>query len=111
MVSKKLKLLMAVCMLVSAGAFAQTEGNNGYMNGGYSIYDSSVISNKSMGQQNEFWNNSYSFPAKPRNMWEFGVSVGAAQVSGDVSTRAFTAPNFGFTVRKALGYLFSLRAE
>ncbi len=111
MVSKKLKLLMAVCMLVSAGAFAQTEGNNGYMNGGYSIYDSSVISNKSMGQQNEFWNNSYSFPAKPRNMWEVGFSYGVAQVSGDVSTKAFTAPNFGFTVRKALGYLFSLRAE
>lgn len=98
-------------MLVSAGAFAQTEGNNGYMNGGYSIYDSSVISNKKMGQQNEFWNNSYSFPAKPRNMLEIGVSVGVAQVAGDVSTRAFTAPNFGITVRKALGYLFSLRAE
>ena len=99
-------------MLVTAGAFAQTEtGNTGYMNGGYNIYDSSVISNKKMGQQNEFWNNSYSFPAKPRNMVEFGISTGIATVSGDVSTKTFTAPNFGFTVRKALGYLFSLRAE
>ena len=99
-------------MLVSAGAFAQTEtGNTGYMNGGYSIYDSSVIPNKKMGQQNEFWNNSYSFPAKPRNMVEFGISTGIANVSGDVSTKAFTAPNFGFSARKALGYLFSIRAE
>ena len=99
-------------MFVSAGAFAQTEtGNTGYMNGGYSIYDSSVISNKRMGQQNEFWNNTNSFPAKPRNMVEFGISTGLATISGDVSTRAFTAPNFGFTLRKSLGYLFSLRAE
>ena len=99
-------------MFVSAGAFAQTEtGNTGYMNGGYSIYDSSVIPNKKMGQQNEFWNNTNSFPAKPRNMVEFGISTGIATVSGDVSTKTFTAPNFGFTVRKALGYLFSLRAE
>ena len=99
-------------MVVSAGAFAQTQtGNTGYMNGGYSIYDSSVIPNKRMGQQNEFFNNSYSFPAKPRNMVEFGVSTGIANVSGDVSTRPFTAPNFGFTLRKAIGYLFSVRAE
>ncbi len=112
MVSKKIKLFTALCMLVSAGATAQTEsGNTNYMNGGYNIYDSSVISNKKMGQQNEFWNNSYSFPAKPRNMVEIGISTGIATVSGDVSTRAFTAPNFGLTVRKSLGYLFSLRAE
>ena len=112
MVSKKLKLFTAFCMFVSAGAFAQTEtGNTGYMNGGYSIYDSSVISNKRMGQQNEFWNNTNSFPAKPRNMVEFGISTGIATISGDVSTRAFTVPNFGFTLRKSLGYLFSLRAE
>ena len=112
MVIKKIKLITAICMLVTTGAFAQTEtGNTGYMNGGYSIYDSSVIPNKKMGQQNEFWNNSYSFPAKPRNMVEFGLSLGVAQVSGDVSTRPFTFPNFGATIRKSLGYLFSLRAE
>jgi hypothetical protein len=111
MVSKKLKVLFALCMFLSAGAFAQTEPNSGYMNGGYNVYDSSVISNKKMGQQNEFWNNNYSFPAKPRNMWEVGVSTGLFNVSGDVSTRAFTAPNVGVTVRKALGYLFSLRAQ
>lgn len=112
MVSKKIKLFTAICLIVSAGAFAQTgTGNTGYMNGGYNIYDSSVIPNKKMGQQNEFWNNSYSFPAKPRNMVEVGISTGIANISGDVSTRLFTAPNFGVTVRKALGYLFSLRAE
>ncbi len=98
-------------MLISAGAFAQTGSTNGgYMSGGYSIYDSSVVPNRSSGQQNEFLNNNYSFPAKPRNMIEVGISTGIATISGDVSSRPFTAPNFGITVRKSLGYLFSLRA-
>ena len=112
MVSKKLKLLFTLCLIVSAGAFAQTEtANGGYMTGGYSIYDSSVIASKNMGQQNEFWNNSYAYPAKPRNMWEFGASIGLLNVSGDVPTKALTAPNFAVHVRKALGYLFSLRLQ
>ena len=112
MVSKKLKLLVALCTFVSAGAFAQTEsGNSGYMSGGYSIYDSTVIPNKRMGQQNEFWNNSYAFPAKPRNMWEIGVSTGLFNVSGDVPTKVFTAPNYAFHIRKAFGYVFSLRLQ
>jgi outer membrane protein OmpA-like peptidoglycan-associated protein len=111
MVSKKLKLLFTLCMFVSAFSFAQTTGNTGYMNGGYSIYDSSVIPTKRMGQQNEFWNNSYSFPAKPRNMWEIGVSTGLFTISGDVSTVPLTAPNFGIHIRKSFGYVFSLRLQ
>ena len=112
MVSKKLKLLFSACMLLSAGAFAQTEANNnGYMTGGYNVNDSSVIPNKRMGQQNEFWNHNSAFPAKPRNMWEVGVNTGIFTISGDVSSRPFTAPNFGVHVRKAFGYIFSLRAE
>ncbi len=111
MVSKKLTLLFTLCMLVSASIFAQSGSNSGYMGGGYSIYDSSVIPNKRMGQANEFWNNNYSFPAKPRNMWEVGVKTGFMTVSGDVATTFFTAPNFGVHIRKSFGYLFSLRLE
>ncbi len=113
MVSKKLKLLFTLGLLVSAGAFAQSgsNGGNGYMKGGYSIYDSSVIPRKRMGQQNEFWNNNYAFPAKPRNMWEVGVSGGLMNVSGDVSSTLLTFPNFAVHVRKAFGYIFSLRLQ
>jgi hypothetical protein len=112
MVSNKLKLLFTLFMLVSAFAIAQTGGtNSGYMGGGYNVYDSSVIPTKRMGQQNEFWNNSTSFPAKPRNMWEIGISTGIATVSGDVPSVVFTAPNFGVHVRKSFGYIFSLRAQ
>jgi len=104
MASKKYKLLMAgVFMLLATGTFAQSGS-------GYDVYDSSVITSKRMPQQNEFWNNAYNFPAKPRNMWEIGVSAGNFSVSGDVSSRI---PTLGFAahVRKAFGYVFSLRLQ
>jgi len=54
--------------------------------------------------------NNYAFPAKPRNQWELGVKVGAFSIAGDVRSRF---PGFGAAlhVRKALGYVFSLRGE
>jgi hypothetical protein len=97
---------------MSAMTFAQgVTPSSAYMGGGYSIYDSSVIPNKRMGQQNEFWNHATAFPSKPRNMWEVGVSTGIFTVSGDVSPTVFTAPNFSAHVRKSFGYVFSLRLQ
>src|SRR6185436_233459 len=104
MASKKLKLfLLGVFIFLVSGVYAQTGS-------GYSVYDSSVISSKKMPQQNEFWNNSYSFPAKPRNMWEIGVSGGTLMISGDVPIK-FPTLGFGVHVRKAFGYVFSMRLE
>jgi hypothetical protein len=104
MISKKYKLLLGILFLfLSTGAFAQVGGKG-------SVYDSSVIPAKRMPQQNEFWNSSYNFPAKPRNMWEVGVSGGMFTVSGDVSAKLPTA-GFAAHVRKAFGYVFSLRLQ
>ena len=104
MASKKYKLLlMGILSLISFGVFAQDTGV-------YNIYDSSVISPKGQAQQNEFMNNTYDFPAKPRNEVELGISAGMFSVSGDVSAKLPTL-GFGVHVRKALGYVFSLRAE
>ena len=104
MASKKYKLFLTGFFLTLAlGGFAQSQS-------GYDVYDSSVISKKGMPQQNEFWNNAYNFPAKPRNMWEIGVSGGAFNVSGDVTSK-FPTLGFGVHVRKAFGYVFSLRAQ
>ncbi len=96
---------MAV-LLCTSGVFAQ----NARSTSGYDVNDSSVITNKRMPQQNEFWNHNYNFPAKPRNMWEIGVSGGAFNVISDVPTRF---PTFGFSahVRKAFGYIFSVRVQ
>jgi hypothetical protein len=103
MTSKKYKLLFGLLALMTSSTFAQVGSS-------YNVADSSVIPAKRMPQQNEFWNNTYSFPAKPRNMWEVGVSLGMFSVSGDVPA---VLPTFGFEahVRKAFGYLFSLRLQ
>lgn len=103
MASKKYKLILGLLTLMTTTAFAQ-------MGGSYSIYDSSVVSPKQMPQQNEFWNNTYNFPAKPRNMWEIGASIGSLAISGDIPARI---PSLGFEahVRKAMGYVFSLRLQ
>ncbi len=106
MQSKKFKILLAIVLLLSVGTFAQkvTSGS------GYDVYDSSVITRPRMPQQNEFWNHSYNFPSKPRNMWEIGVSGGLFNLSSDIPT---VLPTFGFAahVRKAFGYVFSLRLQ
>ena len=104
MISKKYKFLLGILFLfLSTGVIAQIGGAG-------SVYDSSVIPAKRMPQQNEFWNSSYNFPAKPRNMWELGVSGGMFTVSGDVAAKL---PTFGFAahVRKAFGYVFSVRLQ
>ncbi len=103
MTSKTYKLILGLTILITTASYSQTGE-------GYSVFDSSVISAKSMPQQNEFWNNTYNFPAKPRNMWEVGASIGNMAISGDVSAKI---PSLGFSlhVRKALGYVFSLRMQ
>ena len=104
MASKKYKLLLVMLIGLTTGAFAQVGGRG-------SVYDSSVIPAKKMSQQNEFWNGTYNFPAKPRNMWEVGASTGIFTVSGDIPATVLTYPNFEVHVRKAFGYIFSLRLQ
>ncbi len=107
MKTKKLQLvlrslLFGMFSLLSFFSFAQS--------GTYDVYDSNIVSPKRMAQQNEFWNNTYSFPAKPRNQLEIGVSGGMFSVSGDVPSRNPT-PGGSIHIRKALGYVFSVRAQ
>ncbi len=113
MASKKYSFLAgALCLLATYG-FSQTTGTTGGMgtaNASYDVADSSVVPSRRMPQHTEFMNGTYNFPAKPRNMWEVGVKGGAYTVSGDVSS-VFPTPGFGAHIRKAFGYLFSLRLE
>jgi outer membrane protein OmpA-like peptidoglycan-associated protein len=104
MTGKKYKLLLGLLLIFVSCSFAQ-DGNSSY-----DLRDSSLIPAKRIPQHNEFLNNAYPFPAKPRNEWEIGIKGGVSSVSGDV--RAWL-PTFGagIHVRKALGYVFSMRAE
>ena len=91
-----------MCLFASS-TFAQQTG-------GYDYKDSSVIPAKRQPQHNEFLNNAYPFPAMPRNQWEVGIKAGTFTIFGDVPA-IFPTFGFGAHVRKAFGYVFSLRAE
>ncbi|MBL0309780.1 MAG: OmpA family protein [Bacteroidetes bacterium] len=67
-------------------------------------------------QQQSYRNSQYYFPAKPKDAWEIGVNFGAAFVSGNVSPKLSPFSPFdnigaGFTIRKAVGYVFSVRLQ
>src|SRR5579863_260528 len=104
MASKKLTLLLGLICLFLSYADAQTVGSS------YDIRDSSLIPTRRLAQHNEFLNNTYPFPAKPRNEWEIGIKGGYTYGWTSVSNWGPTG-GFGFTVRKALGYVFSIRGE
>ena len=105
MVSKKYTLLAVFFCLLASFGLAQVKSS-----GGYDVSDSSVIPNKRMPQHTEFLNGTSDYPAKPRNQWEIGVKIGATTVSGDVPA-IFPTFGWGLHVRRALGYVFSMRLE
>ena len=104
MASKKLTLLLGLICLFLSYANAQGVGSS------YDIRDSSLIPTRRLAQHNEFLNNAYPFPAKPRNEWEIGIKGGYTTGFTDVANWGPTG-GFGIHIRKALGYVFSLRAE
>ncbi|MDP4260936.1 MAG: OmpA family protein [Bacteroidota bacterium] len=101
MASKKYTLLAGTLCLLFSSAFSQAQIR--------SYEDSSVIPTKRMPQYTEFMNGTNNYPAKPRNQWEVGIKAGMFRVSGDVASQF--APGFAAHVRKAFGYVFSMRLE
>lgn len=102
MASKKYLLLLVVGCFTAISSFSQIKIGT--------YYDSSQVPKKRMPQHTEFLNGTYNFPAKPRNQWEIGIKGGLFQVSGDIPAK-FISPGFGLHVRKAFGYIFSVRLE
>ncbi len=102
MASKSCFKLLGFLCLFATSAVAQDERSS------YDVQDSSVVSAKRLPQFTEFMANNYAFPAKPRNQWELGVKLGAYNVAGDVRAQ-FPGFGAGLHLRKALGYVFSLR--
>jgi outer membrane protein OmpA-like peptidoglycan-associated protein len=103
MASKKFTALLVLLCLFASSSFAQIGTS-------YDVQDSSLIPRKRLPQHNEFMNNAYPFPAKPRNQWEVGLKGGLFTIFGDVPAK-FPTFGGGVHVRKSLGYVFSLRAE
>lgn len=130
MIKKKYLLLSGLCATLAAGpAFAQESGNTTsgtttgatyssrdmtYRGESYDVLDTSYVPGRRMEQHRKFLNHQTNFPAKPRNMWEVGVSAGLFNISGDVpSLMLWNKGGYGFGahVRKALGYVGSLRLD
>ncbi len=104
MASNKYILMLGLISLFSSAAFAQQN------DAGYDWRDSSKIATKNLPQQSEFLNNQYPYPAKPRSMWELGLSTGSTNIFGDISDGKFHyGVAGGLTLRKAISHTFSLR--
>lgn len=107
MASRMRITLLALVGLIASSTFAQ-KGDANYA----WVLDSSKRSVKNMPQQNEFINNQYPYPSKPRSQWELGISGGHGFIIGD---RPGTLSEYngglsgGISARKALSHVFSVR--
>src|SRR4051812_44360348 len=54
---------------------------------GWDWKDSSKISAKNMPQYNEFRNNNFPYPPKPKSQWELGLAAGISNIFGDVKSK------------------------
>jgi OOP family OmpA-OmpF porin len=124
MVNKKYILLAGLCAAMAAPAFAQETKQASSWSGRdmtyrgqvYDVLDTAYVPKGRMEQQRQYLNHQYAFPAKPRNMWEIGVSAGFQNIFGDVTSKMpwsasspLNALGFGASIRKAMGYTFSWR--
>lgn len=120
MANKKYTVMLGLLGLISTASFAQevttvttttpvtthrtyvgTDADNAW------IYNSEVV--KDADQQNRFVTDAYPYPAKPRNMWELSIGVGPSFMFTPVDpTLGYGAT---FSLRKALGHVFSLRPQ
>jgi outer membrane protein OmpA-like peptidoglycan-associated protein len=109
---RKIFTLLAGLILIVQGTFAQLGGTHNYL-------DTSYISPRNLGQQSDFLNNENTFPAKPRDMWQLGVFVGLPYVDGDAPMAVKGAGSGigsyawggGLSLRKAIGYVVSIRGS
>ncbi len=90
---------IALTLLFGTMAFAQQK----------SIFDDDVVKDPD-GQHKEWRAGNTKYPSKPRDMWELGLHAGILTISGDVNPwRPIPGYAFGLSLRKSLGYVFSVR--
>jgi outer membrane protein OmpA-like peptidoglycan-associated protein len=110
MASKKYTLVLALLGLMQTASFAQTPTMNDASD--MYVFDSSKISVKNMPQYNEFKNNAYPYPARPKDQWELGGGVGGGFVFGDralLYKSYIGGPTGAISLRKAINHVLSVR--
>ena len=115
MTSKKYTLLAGLGCLIASTGFSQVSPSHPYtaphpLYGTYSVTDSNYYSGKRLQQNNDFIVGTSDYPAKPKDMWEFGIKGGSFTVMGDVPAN-IASFGFGAHIRKSLGHVMSLRLE
>lgn len=100
MASKKNILALLLIVLIQSVGLAQTDW-------GWDWKDTSKISVKNLPQHNEFMNNQYPYPGRPRDQWELGFGFGISHIRGDVKSNTGYAGTI--TLRKSLNHTFSIR--
>jgi len=124
MVNKKYLILTGLCAAMAMSPALAQENPSGntswtgrdmtYRGESYDVLDTNYVPGSRKEQQRRFLNNQYNFPAKPRNMWEIGIHGGLYNISGDVPSLMLWQKGgygFGAHIRKALGYVMSLRLD
>lgn len=85
-----------------------------YRGKNYDVLDSAYYPKFRRKQFTRYMNHEEVFPPKPRNQWEIGAGLGLYNVIGNVPTLMLWQKGgggFHVQVRKALGYIFSLRMQ
>ncbi len=101
MASKKYLLLAALIVFLQTSGEAQS-------NWGWDWKDSSKVPTKSLPQYNEFLNNQFPYPPKPRSQWELGFHGGYSFLM-NTAVRQRGGYGGGFTIRKAIDHNWSFR--
>lgn len=102
MTRKNVFLLVALIVTTQLSAVAQSVS-------GWNWKDSSKVAVKNLPQYNEFLNNAFPYPAKPRDQWELGFGLGISSLMADVNPSGGFAANI--SLRKAIDHIFSVRGS
>ncbi len=106
-------------IVVALFTLALLNSSNAQMGGVHNYSDTSYIAPREMSQQADFLSNKGNFPSKPRDQWQFGIFAGLPYVDGDAPMAVHGlgkgvqsyAHGIGVHVRKAMGYVFSVRSS
>lgn len=115
MTSKKYTLLAGLACVAASTGFAQVSPTHPYtavhpLYGTYLVTDDNYYSKAWLPYHQQFMVGTADYPAKPKDMWEFGVKGGSFIIAGDMPANPMSF-GFGAHVRKSLGHVMSLRLE
>ena len=118
MLYRSLLTFLMVCMLANLSAFGQEEVEEEMEGYPYPAANTEeykeFVNEKHHDQHDKFLDRKFNYPAAPKHKLELGLDFGALMISGDMKTgdtNGGLLPGWGvgLHLRKAFGYVFSMR--